>query len=303
MWITLSLALAYEVDAWTPRKGSLEDALPMANLTFDGLLDHAITHVPCEGSDEEVRRRLAREIFRTTARRMRLTDRRGLSRMGHGVYSGWLESESLIPRVRTGTAGVFSQVSLADGFILHAAGTAATVRFGDVLLGTDKVDHFLATGFSYYRWSRSGDDPERATRKGTRTERMFLGQVTSRAFSYADLAANWDGMEFYAGLLTPDSVVQRDEDGCPVRVRNWDWAEWTHDDWDEFLNPSVYGPRVADAILQATTEDRAAICADWTPTEHRVPLHGRTPDVLGPFGIAGFCSDLGTSPAVAGSNP
>jgi hypothetical protein len=281
-----AVAVAYEVDAWTPRTVGVDDALPLANAYFEGLLDQAVAETRCDGSDEEVRRDLARAIRRTTARRVMLTDRRGLSRMGHGLYSGWLESETAIPRVQTGNDGVFATVRLSDGFILHAAGTAATVRFGDVLLGTDKVDHFLATGFSYFRWSRGGEKPERAAVRGIRTERTFLGQLTSRSFSHADLAANWDGYAFYAGLLTPGSVLQRGADGCPVRVASWDWDDWVQPDWDEFVNPSVYGRRVSRAVAEGIQADRDVICADWEPVEPRIPLPKRVPVAPGPLGVS-----------------
>lgn len=289
--LLLPVALAYEVDAWTPRRWAPADARAVADAHFDTLLDEAIAATTCEGTDDQVRRRLARAIAHTSARRVWLDDRKGLARMGHGVFSGWLESDPAVDRVTTGSDGMFRDVGLLDGFVLHTAGTASTVNLGGVLVGTDKVDHFLATGHSYFVWSDEGEDPERALRRGVNTEKTTLGLWTSKAFSYADLAANWDGYRFYAGLLQADSPIQRGEDGCPERVRGWDWSEWVHPDWDEFANPSVYTRRVARKVAWALAPEREAICAAFAPVEQRLPPAEGAPVPEGPLGLAHFCPE------------
>lgn len=293
-WLT-SVALAYEVDPWTPRGVLLADALPAANSAFEDLLDEAAASTRCAVDEAVLQRRLARRIRKLSAQRVWLR-RPGLARFGHGRYSGWLETAADVPRVTTGNDGVFREVRLIDAFVLHAAGTASTVRLGDVWLGTDKVDHFLATGFSYLRWSRWGRVPQRALRRGERTERTLLGQWTSRAFSYADLAANWDGLRFYQTLLGPEGPFQTTPEGCVARRGRWDWADWVHPDWDELNNPSVYGPRVQRRLTEALAPDRDALCGVFRPLPQRVETSLRAPQVEGPMGLAGFCAQT-TAPS------
>ncbi len=302
--LLFATATAYEVDSWTPHQDPPDDVAPLANAVMDHLLDEAVEDVRCHPDDTVLRRRLARSIRRVAARRtllLRLDEEaRPLpSRLGYGRYTAWLESDPLVPRVTTGSDGMFSEVGLLDGAILHIAGTASTVRLGEVLVGTDKIDHFLATGQSYLRWSRDGLDPERAARRGARTERLQFGRLTSKAFSYADLAANWDGYRFYEGLLGPDSAIQRDGP-CALRTRAFDWADWVAPDWDELANPSVYGPRVRRAIEEAVQDEQDAICAAYAPAPPRVPVPGHAPEQSGPLGQS-FCSEpevvpRGTSP-------
>jgi hypothetical protein len=282
-----STVLAYEVDSWTPHQTPLEDVAPLANAVMERMLDRAVQDVRCHPDDAVLRRRLARAIRKVTARRTVIGERPLPARLGHGRYSAWLESDPLVPRVHTGSGGIYDGVGLLDGPVLHLAGTASTVRMGDVLIGTDKTDHFLATGQLYLRWSRDGEDPERAARRGVRTERLQYGRLTSKAFSYADLAANWDGYRFYSGLLGPDSPIQRDGP-CALRTRAFDWTDWVAPDWDELHNPSVYGPRVRRAVRDAVEPYRDAICARYAPLPSRIPVPGRAPEQPGPFG-QDFC--------------
>jgi len=291
MWCWwLALGWAYEVDAWTPRSAGLADSAPVANMVFDGILDEALAEVrkQCPSDRDALKKRVAREVARATSRRVRL-ERPGLSAFGNGIYSAWLEVDPLVDRVTTGTEGVFAEVTPRDSVILSMAGTASTVRFGDVLLGTDKVDHFLATGFQYARWSHWGEEPERALRRGTRTERRMYGQMTSKTFSYGDLAANWDGYRFYSTLLEEGSVVQEDPEHCVVRVASWDWTSWASASWDEFANPSVYSRRVQRRLVDTLGDQRDEVCEAWTPSEPVGPWLGKAPVPDGPLGLGPLC--------------
>jgi hypothetical protein len=231
-------------------------------------------------------------VAKQTGRRV-VVERPGLAALGHGAYSAWLETDPQVDRVTTGTDGIFADVGLLDSPVLRLAGTASTVRLGDTLVGTDKVDHFLATGFAYWRWSRWSERPERAVRRGVRTERLFFGRLTSKAFSYGDLSANWAGYRFYETLLSDGSVLQLDAEGCVQRVAGFDWGEWVSWEWDEFANPSVYGPRVSRALSSQLHEVRDDVCASYDPRQPDLPLPDarphRLPEVAGPFGLESFC--------------
>ncbi|MEZ4321593.1 MAG: hypothetical protein R3F61_29235 [Myxococcota bacterium] len=292
MWtLLIPAALAYEVDAWAPYEEPIADSTERANATLDAWFGRAVAELRCDLPDDELKRHLARALMRASARRTRLRDRPFPRSLGYGRYSAWLETDPGIDRIETGTEGLFEDVGPLDSPVLSFAGAASSIRLAGIPVGTDKVDHFLATGFDYARWSRWGKNPERAVRFGTRTERLFLGRLTSKAFSYADLEANWAGYEFYAGLLGPGSPFVRGEDGCVERVRSWDWAEWVGSDWDELQNPSVYGPRVRRAVEEALLPDRDAVCEAWSHAEPDAErhVHGHVPPQTGPFGLDDLC--------------
>ena len=212
----------------------------------------------------------------------------------HSVIFGGFSADAIVDRVEDAEAKVLITCDGAwrRGRVVDLKGACDTA-----MERTDKIDHFLATGHSYWRWSHDGADPQRALRRGERTERTVLGRWTSGAFSYADLAANWDGYRFYDSLLVPGSPFQRSPEGCAVRVGTWDWAEWVATDWDELVNPSVYGRRIQRRIAEEVADDRDALCAQlphpsgrnniwlkknpWFEAEVLPAVRGRTADLLG----------------------
>jgi hypothetical protein len=164
-------------------------------------------------------------------------------------------------------------VRTGNSAILRVWGPASTIQLAGVLLGTDKLDHFWDQGYDYFRVSKHGLDPERAVRWGTRTELGPWGEATTGVFSYADLAANYDGHQFYATLLSPTSGIVRDDEGCVRMVRPFDWAEWIDWHYDEALNPSVFTEGVAADVERWTKGN--GLCSDdevwesaWTSVEN-----------------------------------
>lgn len=298
-------ALGYEVDAWGAHGAELQAADAAADADMDARVAASLEVLArrCPTDLERRRRRLARLLYRETGRRTVVPGRPFPRSLGHGRASAFLETGP-VDRFDGSTRGAFDGLKPLQSPVLAVAGTASTVSLGGVRVGTDKVDHFLATGFAYWRWSAYGRDPEHAIRRGTRTERLFFGQLTSNAFSYADLRANWDGYTFYAGLLGPSSLLQADEDGCVVQLRPWSWGEWVDPSWDEFVNPSVYGRVVTRVLERSLLEDREAICSEWAaaPRVDNTPwFRGRAPVQQGPLGLAELCALGGQFGSPAGA--
>ncbi|MFT4624969.1 MAG: hypothetical protein ACI8PZ_003635 [Myxococcota bacterium] len=288
------LAAAYEVDPWSGRDQPLAPADMLADAKLNAALDAAANRVSrrCPRDPVRMQDALARAVFHETGRRSRPEDLPWRRSFGHGVYSGWLEVGP-VDRVDGGTGiGVFTGLGLLESPVLAWAGTASTVMLGGERVGTDKVDHFLAIGYRYWRWSRHGGELERAVRRGTTTERLFFGRLTSNAFSYADLAANLDGYRFYASLAAASFAP--DPDGCVMRADDFQWSGHVDPSWDELANPTAYGPRVARQIATNLDDDREALCAAFAairPAARPEAVAGRAPAVAGPLGLGAFCVD------------
>jgi hypothetical protein len=265
--LLLPAALAYETDQLTDRGEPLEDVLDPANARMDVLLGEAVVRANldtrCQGTDAQMRVALGRRIFQQTSRDTYVSGRDGLEGFGYGAYSAWLETAPIDKRTFTDRHDIYGEVAPGEGFILSAAGVCSTIRLGGVLLGTDKLDHFLGEGYAYAEVSHWGEYPERALRWGTRTELTIFGMMTSSAFSFADLRANWDGYRFYSGLLGPDSEFRRTEEGCVTQSRPFDWTEWINTEYDEVLNPPVYVTRVAREVTARLAERRDAYCRGY----------------------------------------
>ncbi|MDP2313396.1 MAG: hypothetical protein Q8P41_10855 [Pseudomonadota bacterium] len=261
-------AHAYETDQVTSRLVPLADAAAVADAELDRLLAEAVRRTNeatgCGKPVRATRARLATEINRATSPATVVAGREGLAAIGHGLYAAWLETAPEVAR-RTfrDRDDIYGDLTPRDSFVLGWAGVCSTVNLGGVLLGTDKTDHFLDQGYDYFLRSREGRNDARAIRWGTRTELSAYGLLTSNAFSWADLYANWQGYTFYKTLLEAGSAFQRDEEGCVAQTRPWRWAEWLDDAADEAINPPVYTPDVGHAVRLRFQEHRSAVCAEY----------------------------------------
>lgn len=302
--LAAAAALAYETDQLTDRERPLADALVPANLHMDELLSVAAREanrsVGCDAEPESLRRELALQIARA-AGRSEAVEHRGLARQfGFGRYGAWIEESPDIDRREFDDRDdIYGGATIEDSVILRFAGPCSTLLLAGVLIGTDKLDHFLDTGYHYTQ----RPDEATAIRFGTRTERTYYGLWTSKAFSYGDLAANAAGYRFYEGLLGPDSAMQRDAQGCVVQARPFDWSAYVTNDWDEALNPSVYTRRIDRSLQAHIAADPERYCAAWRALggpayeEHLATVfastppyvRGRAPERSDPFGLAAFC--------------
>ena len=257
--LTGSFAHAYESDQLSSRLDPPMDATDAANTKINQMLAQAVAltnrQLRCQGDDATVREALAHTIHDTVGGRERVPGHDGGPPMAFGAYAAWLESGPIDRDAHVGDEGLYRDIGLRDSLLIATFGAASTISLGGFLVGTDKIDHFWVQGYDYFRRSREGRDPARAVAWGTRTELGVWGFETTGVFSYADLAANYDGFQFYATLLTPDSVLQRDRDGCVQQVRPFDWAEIINWRYDEVLNPSVYRADLGPPIRAAVEEE------------------------------------------------
>ncbi len=265
------LALAWETDQLTDRGASLGDATAAGNARMDALLDRAAAQsnqrLGRHASPERVAAAVARSVRHQTAARTPVSGRGALRAMGYGTFSAWLETADIPRQAFLERTDVYAGIPFVTAPILAAAGTCSTVNLGGVRMGTDKVDHFLSTGFRYWNRARHASD-EAAVRFGTRTERTYLGLQSSDAFSFADLHANWRGQAFYASLLDPDIGLFAWKDGQVERVRDFEWRQWADWRWDELLDPNVYTRGVQRWLDQTVPERLDTLCAgveSWGP--------------------------------------
>lgn len=128
---------------------------------------------------------------------------------------------------------------------------AQTVKLNGVYLGTDKVDHFFASGRRYLNSYRRGlqkglstqDALIRALRYGVSwpEETGVLGEWSAGSFSYADLEANYQGLELARDLCEGDDAILKFSEAKgwqqqkPIRIE-----DYVSPLWDESFNNSVY---------------------------------------------------------------
>jgi len=159
------------------------------------------------------------------------------------IYSGQ-------PLIATRAAGLF--------------GVGPTMKINQVLVGTDKLGHFLSQGRKFYRrWVKLGDE-SKAAEQSAYTERAIFGQMTTGSYSNADLVANYEGYRFYRSLFEDDVVPGKPallawEKDHWIMQRPFDFADHVNDYWDEALNINNY-----DVLLYSYMKERfLTYCDDY----------------------------------------
>ena len=141
--------------------------------------------------------------------------------------------------------------SIYSGHPLYATrvaglfGVGPTLKINNVLVGTDKLGHFLSQGRKFYRrWLKMGDE-SKAAEHSAYTERAIFGQMTTGSYSNADLVANYEGFLFYRSLFEDNIIPGKPailawKDDHWIMQRPFDWADHVNDYWDEALNINHY---------------------------------------------------------------
>jgi hypothetical protein len=143
-------------------------------------------------------------------------------------------------------------------------GVDETVLINGVLVGTDKIGHFLSQGWKFYkRWVKVGDE-SKAAEQSAFTERALFGQMTTGSYSNADLVANYEGYRFYRSLFEDDIVGNKPailawKQDHWIMQRPFDWSDHVNDYWDEALNINHY-----DKLLYPHMKTRLlTLCDDY----------------------------------------
>ena len=148
---------------------------------------------------------------------------------------------------------------------------APVIRVGPLLVGLDKLGHFLGQGWFYdreYRALRARDphasEPEllaRVREYGHRLELGYQGLTGTGVYSYADLAANWQGLRFYRALWDGPTPYLVARDGHYRVARVFHILDYATDAWDEVANPSR--PRSDRFFDKVARYLRAHVCGGY----------------------------------------
>jgi len=159
---------------------------------------------------------------------------------------------------------IYSRQPLHATRVAGLFGVGPTMKINHVLVGSDKLGHFLSQGRKFYRrWVKMGDE-RKAAEHSAYTERAIFGQMTTGSYSNADLVANYEGYRFYRSLFE-DNVVEGKpailawENDHWIMQRPFDWADHVNDYWDEALNINDY-----DELLYSYMKNRfLSFCDDY----------------------------------------
>jgi len=152
-------------------------------------------------------------------------------------------------------------------------GVGPTIKVNGVLIGSDKLGHFISQGRKFWRRYQRYHDEARAAEQSAFTERALFGQLTTGVYSNADLVANYEGYRFYRSLFEDDIVpgkpaVLRWERDHWVIQRAFTFADFVNPYWDEALNVNHF-----DSILYPYMRQRLlTYCTDYYTDPERYEI-------------------------------
>jgi len=254
------IGAAFETDQFSNRQQNISDSTAVMNRQVT--LAVANTIVDMKGPRDEMK--VVNAVYK---------------RIG-GIYwvdklERWTMDSSEIERLDTGAYdSIYSGHPFWATRVASVFGVGSTIRINHVLVGTDKLGHFLSQGRKFYRRMARDHDERLAAEQSAYTERAIFGQMTTGSYSNADLVANYEGYLFYRSLFEDDVVNSKpailawDTDHW-IMQRPFDWADHVNDYWDEALNINHY-----DAALYPYMKARLlTFCDQYEITPQLFEIH------------------------------
>ena len=120
------------------------------------------------------------------------------------------------------------------------------INIGGIYFGIDKLSHFTGSGYLYYQsYLIFRDNPdvnaeEMAIWFGILGEKSIIGRIATGVFSYADLEANYQGMQLGRNMCEGDNPMLKQSDNRWTLTRLLDMRNYVNPLWDESYKPSFY---------------------------------------------------------------
>jgi hypothetical protein len=228
-------APAYEVDNFTDRDSLTQDALPILDQKINHILSRAVEQANRESPDSCMRMVLRQEIVRWV----------GPDPVS--ILEFWTSVTGDVQRSKVGfKESIYRDASLSESPAMRLAGIAQSFKLAGHIIGTDKMGHFFMQGLDYYkRVHVEGADLDHVL-KYEHGEDGIWGLSTSGVKSYGDMSANYAGFRFWSELDHGETPYVRCEGGKKwVKVRNFTFADYVTDAWDEAINCSEMLPTLA----------------------------------------------------------
>ncbi len=234
-----------EIDAFSKRFRPVKESLDVVNVLTNRLLQESLDEAN-EKKDTCDQGRLYKSL------------RKRFNNQYQGELAKTIINSDEFPKVK-----IPSKESIYQDFKWYEAIVqGGTARISDpiadqmmvngILVGTDKFEHFLGSGYRYFKKFYLDEKPlEDALNIGWKAETGLLGAVTTGVMSYADLTANFNGMRFWNHLLLEnDDVLGAEYNQGPfvkcvdekwvTTEQKIDWANYIDKAFDEGINCSRF---------------------------------------------------------------
>lgn len=203
-FITTGSTLAYEVDQFTNRDKVPADSTADINMIIKERIEKAVSNsnnqffglkqVDCQKDNKEARR----VLFENLKSYLVSNSDVGL------VEKQVMKDENIDKRIIAVDQSIYNEAQQKNVIlkgILKTFGIAPVIQVNEVQIGTDKLGHFLNEGYTLYLQNFSQSDEVKRKYNtalfNKSTENDYFGLKTTGIKSYADLAANYEGYQFW----------------------------------------------------------------------------------------------------------
>jgi hypothetical protein len=253
---------ASEIDSFNGRETELRDSTEALNIKTRGLILNALSKANKKqakqgiGCSEKVLYKAMRKNFRNHYT---------------GKLNSWIIESNEIDKVITPVEqSIYQDFKWFEAYVpgffarVFKDPSAMLMRVGEVLVGNDKFEHFLGSGFEYFDTNYlQGKGIKAALAIGWKAETGLLGAKTTGVMSYADMLANFNGMRFWNHLLAKNEdilgaaaefnlgpYVECINDDWML-VQNVNWADYIDHGMDEGINCSKFKNQLMTDVVKA----------------------------------------------------
>lgn len=233
---------ASEIDSFNGRETKLKDSTEALNTKTRSLILNALHHANKKqtkretGCSEKILYKAMRKNFRNHYT---------------GKLNPWIIASKKIDKVIIPVQkSIYQDFRWFEAYVpglfarVFKDPSAMLMRVGDVLVGNDKFEHFLGSGFEYFDTNYlQGKGVKAAMFIGWKAETGLLGARTTGVMAYADMAANFNGMRFWNHLLAKNEDILGPEDkfnlGPYVQCINDDWMLVKNVNWGDYIDHAM----------------------------------------------------------------
>lgn len=157
-----------------------------------------------------------------------------------GNLETWAKSAPLSKCEVPVADSVFSIFSVSESPVARSFGLSPVIMVNGVRIGVDKLSHFMTEGRDYWRHTRPHYDVNEAMKIGIDEEEGRYGWRATGVKSYGDMAANYQGFQFWKNLYEGDRPYFKCEGGRWKQARSFDWKDYVNASMDESINCNEY---------------------------------------------------------------
>ncbi|GAB4025265.1 MAG: hypothetical protein Fur0010_28430 [Bdellovibrio sp.] len=259
VYLFTSSLIAAEVDSFTVRYLPIENSVKIINQKTNELLKAALDELNQKNhgcSEKKLYKRL----------------RKDFNNQYRGTFSKWVVTTDEFDKKLVGIRdSIYSEWTWKEAIVLGGWSriidpSAATLNINGHYIGTDKFEHFLGSGFLYFKeYYLKGNKVIEAMKIGLKAETGYMGAVTTGVQSFGDLTANFNGMRFWNHMLQKREDILGKEynigpyvscvDNKWVQVKEIDWSNYIDAAFDETVNCSKF--KTASMVDKVLTKLKA----------------------------------------------